>query len=85
VSIVYDQGQDNPRIDEFREQVETEKLKLGGAEDFNPGTLFHGETDIVSLRSILIFGPSSAILPRRPAKRKRARKNIRSRCMSMPH
>ena len=47
---------DPVRIDEFREQVEAEKQKLGGAEDFNPDTLFHGETDIVSLRSTLIFG-----------------------------
>ncbi len=47
---------DPVRIDEFREQVEREKQKLGGAEDFNPDTLFHGETDIVSLRSTLIFG-----------------------------
>jgi len=47
---------DPVRIDEFREQVEAEKQRLGGAEDFNPDTLFHGETDIVSLRSTLIFG-----------------------------
>jgi hydroxylamine reductase len=47
---------DPVRIDDFREKVEAEKLKLGGAEDFNPDDLFHGETDIVSLRSTLIFG-----------------------------
>ena len=44
------------RIDEFREMVEKEKQKLGGAEDYDPDKLFHGETDIVSLRSTLIFG-----------------------------
>ena len=47
---------DPVRIDEFKALVETEKQKLGGAEDFNPDELFHGETDIVSLRSTLIFG-----------------------------
>ena len=31
-------------------------LKLGGAEDFDPDTLFHGDTDVVSLRSTLLFG-----------------------------
>jgi hydroxylamine reductase len=47
---------DPARIDEFREQVEKEKAKLGGADDFDPDKLFHGDTDIVSLRSTLLFG-----------------------------
>jgi hydroxylamine reductase len=47
---------DPVRIEEFRQQAEIEKLQLGGAEDFNPDTLFYGDTDIVSLRSILLFG-----------------------------
>jgi hydroxylamine reductase len=47
---------DPVRIDEYREQVEAEKQKLGGADDFDPDALFHGDTDIVSLRSTLIFG-----------------------------
>jgi hydroxylamine reductase len=37
-------------------RVKEEKQRLGGAEDFVPVNLFHGETDIVSLRSTLIFG-----------------------------
>jgi len=47
---------DPVRIDQFRELVEKEKQKLGGAEDFDPDKLFQGETDIVSLRSTLLFG-----------------------------
>ena len=47
---------DPVRIEEFRQQAEAEKLKLGGAEDYNPDILFHGDTDIVSLRSTLLFG-----------------------------
>ena len=30
--------------------------KTGRGEDFDPDTLFHGDTDIVSLRSTLLFG-----------------------------
>ncbi len=47
---------DEARIDEYRKQVEAEKARLGGAPDFNPDTLFHGDTDMVSLRSTLLFG-----------------------------
>ncbi|MFC2019629.1 hydroxylamine reductase [Chloroflexota bacterium] len=47
---------DPERIDELKERVEDEKGKLGGAEDFDPDILFHGDTDIVSLRSTLLFG-----------------------------
>lgn len=47
---------DPERIDELKMRVEAEKEKLGGGEDFNPDKLFHGDTDIVSLRSTLLFG-----------------------------
>jgi len=47
---------DPERIDELRARVEAEKEKLGGAKDFDPDILFHGDTDIVSLRSTLLFG-----------------------------
>ena len=47
---------DPVRIDEYMKRVKEEKQRLGGAEDFVPENLFHGETDIVSLRSTLIFG-----------------------------
>lgn len=47
---------DPERIDELKKQVEAEKGKLGGAKDFDPDILFHGDTDIVSLRSTLLFG-----------------------------
>jgi len=47
---------DEARIEEYRQQVETEKERLGGAADFNPDTLFHGDRDLVSLRSTLLFG-----------------------------
>jgi len=47
---------DPERIDEMKQQVKTEKNKLGGAQDFDPESLFHGDTDIVSLRSTLLFG-----------------------------
>ena len=47
---------DPERIDEIKQQVEVEKNKLGGSHDFDPETLFHGDTDIVSLRSTLLFG-----------------------------
>ncbi len=44
------------RIDEFTKKIQQEKLRLGGAEDLPPETLWQGETDIVSLRSTLLFG-----------------------------
>lgn len=47
---------DPARIDDLKQQVEAEKTKLGGAEDFNPDNLFHGDIDVVSLRSTLLFG-----------------------------
>jgi len=47
---------DPKRIDELRERVEAEKEKLGGAENCKPDSLFHGNTDTVSLRSTLLFG-----------------------------
>jgi hydroxylamine reductase len=47
---------DPVRFEEMKRQAEAEKLKLGGADDFDPYTLFHGDTDIVSLRSTLLFG-----------------------------
>jgi hydroxylamine reductase len=47
---------DPVRLDELKKMVESKKLKLGGAKDFDPTTLFHGDADIVSLRSTLLFG-----------------------------
>jgi len=47
---------DPVRFDEYIKQIEAQKEKLGGAEDFNPDALFHGDTDTVSLRSTLIYG-----------------------------
>ncbi|MFC1968423.1 hydroxylamine reductase [Chloroflexota bacterium] len=47
---------DPERIEELRQRVEAEKIKLGGAEDFDPDILFHGDDDVVSLRSTLLFG-----------------------------
>jgi len=40
----------------LRERVEAEKAALGGADNPDPGKLFSGDEDIVSLRSILLFG-----------------------------
>ena len=47
---------DPARLDELKKMVESMKVKLGGAKDFDPATLFHGDTDVVSLRSTLLFG-----------------------------
>ncbi|MDD4874695.1 MAG: hydroxylamine reductase [Dehalococcoidales bacterium] len=47
---------DPDRIDELKKQVESEKFRLGDGQDYNPNNLFHGDTDIVSLRSTLLFG-----------------------------
>ncbi len=47
---------DPVRFQEMKKQVEAEKIKLGGADDFDPDALFHGDTDTVSLRSTLLFG-----------------------------
>jgi hydroxylamine reductase len=43
-------------IDELTCQARAAKEKLGGAADCDPAGLFHGDTDIVSLRSTLLFG-----------------------------
>ena len=55
-SMVTNVNFDPERIDEMKQQVKTEKNKFGGAQDFDPESLFHGDTDIVSLRSTLLFG-----------------------------
>lgn len=47
---------DSARIEEMIKQVTAEKERLGGAADCAPESLFHGDTDIVSLRSTLLFG-----------------------------
>ncbi|MCJ7769865.1 MAG: hydroxylamine reductase, partial [Dehalococcoidales bacterium] len=47
---------DAARIEELKEQVEREKAKLGGAEDFDAASLFSGDVDMASLRSTLLFG-----------------------------
>ena len=44
------------RLEELKKQIETEKQMLGGAKGCDPDTLFHGDTDVVSLRSTLLFG-----------------------------
>lgn len=47
---------DEAQIDALVKTIESEKEKLGGAEDFPAEFLFHGDEDIVSLRSTLLFG-----------------------------
>ncbi len=47
---------DGERIDELKGLIQKEKERLGGAPDLNPDTLWEGDTDIVSLRSTLLFG-----------------------------
>jgi hydroxylamine reductase len=48
---------DPQRIDDLKKQVEAEKTKLGGAQDYDPKKLFTGDNpDTVSLRSTLIIG-----------------------------
>ncbi len=47
---------DGDRIVELKNVVETEKAKLGGADNLDADTLFEGDTDEVSLRSTLLFG-----------------------------
>ena len=47
---------DPQRIDEFKARVQAEKQRLGGAEDFPVENLWTGDQDLVSLRSILLFG-----------------------------
>lgn len=47
---------DGRRIDEMKALIQGEKAKLGGAEDMDPADLWQGDTDIVSMRSTLLFG-----------------------------
>ncbi len=44
------------RIRDLKAKIQSEKEKLGGAEEPQPETLFSGDTDTVSLRSTLLFG-----------------------------
>lgn len=49
----------NPEwFDEFIARIRKEEEKLGGSNtmEYDPAKLFHGETDVVSLRSTLLFG-----------------------------
>jgi len=47
---------DAARIDELKKMAETMTLKLGGAKEYNGSSIFQGDPDIVSLRSMLLFG-----------------------------
>jgi len=47
---------DIERIDELKRLVRNEKEKLGGAEEPPASELWQGDTDMVSLRSTLLFG-----------------------------
>ncbi len=47
---------DPVRLEELEKQIETEKQRLGGVKDYDADILFHGDTDVVSLRSTLLFG-----------------------------
>ena len=47
---------DSERFKELIAEVQAEKAKLGGADDLPAENLFHGDTDIVSLRSTLLLG-----------------------------
>ncbi|AGC68066.1 hydroxylamine reductase Hcp [Thermoclostridium stercorarium subsp. stercorarium DSM 8532] len=47
---------DEKRINELIEEVEKEKNRLGGAENFNMRDLWNGNVDIVSFRSTLLLG-----------------------------
>ncbi len=47
---------DSGRIDELISGVMAQKAALGGGEDFPASMLWSGDTDIVSLRSTLLFG-----------------------------
>ena len=47
---------DPARFDEFTQSVKKETAALGTANMFEPSALFKGDTDIVSLRSTLLFG-----------------------------
>lgn len=47
---------DENRIEELKQQVESEKNRLGDADNMNTSMLFHGDVNVVSLRSTLLFG-----------------------------
>jgi len=47
---------DPARIDELKKMAEAMTLKLGGAKEYNGSSIFEGDPDIVSLRSMLLFG-----------------------------
>ena len=47
---------DPARLDELKKMADGMSVKLGGGKDFNPGILFQGDKDVVSLRSMLLFG-----------------------------
>ncbi len=47
---------DPSRIDEFIREVRDVKDSMGGGDDLDPGLLWKGDTDIVSLRSTLLLG-----------------------------
>lgn len=55
-SVLTNVNFDAERIGELTHQVETEKAKYGGADDFDADNLYQGDTDLVSLRSTLLFG-----------------------------
>ena len=47
---------DDKQIKTLTENIRNAKVKLGGAEDFPADALFHGNEDMVSLRSTLLLG-----------------------------
>ncbi len=47
---------DPERIEGMTKLIQSEKARLGQADDFNPDILFTGDPDVVSLRSTLLFG-----------------------------
>ncbi len=47
---------DPTRLAELTRRVRAAKERLGGAADYAPQALFHGETDTTSLRATLLFG-----------------------------
>jgi len=47
---------DDKDLTAMRDRVLSAAAKAGGAPSFNPDDLFHGDQDIVSLRSTLLFG-----------------------------
>lgn len=47
---------DDAAIEEFKDRAAAERRRLGGGDNIKVVSLFKGETDIVSLRSTLLFG-----------------------------